>query len=138
MARSLNKFRKPQIRKNPETLFEFEIKYNETFLSDFQTTVLYKMKSKIMTMSAMVFAVITHQWTLGTARKCMQIRCKNSSILMEKNGKNFLPVESTKIRAWHAKSRRFRSWELSEKLEKLLRSIEIHQCLSVRRGGASN
>ena len=99
MARSLNKFRKPQIRKNPETLFEFEKKYNETFLSDFQTTVLYKMKSKIMTMSAMVFAVITHQWTLGTARKCMQIRCKNSSILMEKNGKNFLPVESTKIQA---------------------------------------
>ena len=138
MAGSPNKFRKPQIRKNPETLFEFEKKYNETFLSDFQTTVLYKMKSKIMTMSAMVFAVITHQWTLGTARKCMQIRCKNSSILMEKNGKNFLPVESTKIRAWHAKSRRFRSWELSEKLEQLLRCIEIHQCLSVRRGGASN
>ena len=72
---------------------------NETFLSDFQTTVQHKMKSKIMTMSAWVFAVITHQWTLGTARKCMQIRCKNSSILMEKNGKNFLPVESTKIQA---------------------------------------
>ena len=79
----------------------------------------------------MVFAVITHQWTLGTARKCMQIRCKNSSILMEKNGKNFLPVESTKIRAWHAKSRRFRSWELSEKLEKMLRSIEIHTSMFV-------
>ena len=79
-------------------------------------------KSKIM-----VFAVITHQWILGTARKCMQIRCKNSSILMEKNGKNFLPVENTKIRAWHAKRRN--KEELSERCEKLLRSIEKYNMI---------